>query len=241
MCEEGFKKCSKCGEVKPVEWFSRDKSKKGGRCNHCKACRKQYHKQYREENKEAIEERMKLYRGENKEYYAEYRKRYYEENREHLLKQTRQYGEDHKEQRKQYIKKRYEENRGSLLEYAKQYREENKEAIVEYKKQYYQTPEGKDSMRRHANKRRGFGYSPINKYFKGAKFHHLHINFNGEEDHNIGIFIPTELHNSVSHNSFTWDGMEEMNDKAIEWYNENYNVVNYIDKCNSQRSLLDFY
>jgi len=60
-------------------------------------------------------------------------------------------------------------------------------------------------------------------------------------DHNIGIFIPAELHQSIFHNSFTWAGMDEMNNKAIEWYNENYNVVNYIDKCNSQRSLLDFY
>ena len=32
--------CSKCGKLKPVEEFPRDKNAYSGRCSHCKTCRK---------------------------------------------------------------------------------------------------------------------------------------------------------------------------------------------------------
>jgi hypothetical protein len=34
------KRCSKCGEVKPVEEFNKDKSKKDGRQGYCRACQR---------------------------------------------------------------------------------------------------------------------------------------------------------------------------------------------------------
>jgi hypothetical protein len=34
-----MKRCTKCGETKPVEEFNRDKTNKDGRCSRCKACR----------------------------------------------------------------------------------------------------------------------------------------------------------------------------------------------------------
>jgi hypothetical protein len=53
------------------------------------------------------------------------------------------------------------------------------------------------------NKRRGYGCEPLNEWFEGS---HFHIDGN----HAIGIYIPEELHNS-----FTGQGMEEMNRLAI--------------------------
>ena len=60
--------------------------------------------------------------------------------------------------------------------------------------------------------------STINESFEGADFHHLHVDLDGNVDHDIGIYIPHELHNSKYHSCKTWIGMDEMNKLAIEWY-----------------------
>ena len=40
------KRCSKCGEVKPLEGFRRDRSKKLGRFSQCRECERQYRRIY---------------------------------------------------------------------------------------------------------------------------------------------------------------------------------------------------
>lgn len=40
------KRCSKCGEVKPLEEFRRDRSKKLGRFPQCRECERQYERAY---------------------------------------------------------------------------------------------------------------------------------------------------------------------------------------------------
>jgi len=42
----GMKRCSKCGEVKPLEEFHRDRSKKQGRRSRCRECERQYERAY---------------------------------------------------------------------------------------------------------------------------------------------------------------------------------------------------
>ena len=76
------KKCTKCGEVKQIECFSKCKPNKDGYQYRCKSCIKQY----REENKERISERSKQWREENKEYFKQYR----EENKERLNEYRKQ-------------------------------------------------------------------------------------------------------------------------------------------------------
>lgn len=44
-----MKRCSKCGEVKPVGDFSRHKGKSDGLQTHCKACNAAYYRSHREE------------------------------------------------------------------------------------------------------------------------------------------------------------------------------------------------
>jgi len=92
------KQCTNCGEVKGLNEFDKDKTKKYGVRSHCKICAKQY----RQENKERHKQYMKKWHEENRERIKQYNKKRYEENREYY---------------KQYNKKRYEENR----EYYKQY------------------------------------------------------------------------------------------------------------------------
>ena len=73
------KRCSKCGKVRPVDEFRKSMS-------WCKRCCSEYHKKYRQENKERIAEYREKYRQENKERVAEYRKKYRQENKEYRKK-----------------------------------------------------------------------------------------------------------------------------------------------------------
>ena len=55
------KKCTKCGEIKPLNEFGNHKNNKDGKMNSCKICYKNYMKQYNEEHKEERAEYMKEY------------------------------------------------------------------------------------------------------------------------------------------------------------------------------------
>ena len=70
--EELLKKCSKCGEWKPISEFYKDKRSNDGLQSKCKKCRKDYYennkekiKEYYENNKEKIKEQQKEYNKNN--------------------------------------------------------------------------------------------------------------------------------------------------------------------------------
>ena len=109
-----MKKCGKCGRwlVANTANFHRNKCGKYGLGSQCKECRKQYRKQWRENNKDKTTEYNKQYCQNNKEKIAKLKKRYYEANKD------------------------------KRAEYHKQYREANKTKIAEHKKQYNQSPQG---------------------------------------------------------------------------------------------------
>jgi hypothetical protein len=88
---------------------------------------------------------------------------------------------------------------------------------VEYNKEYRHNNSDKVKVwnARKKSKRKGFGYEPLNEQFDGAEFHHLHL----DDNHNIGIWIPADLHKSVWHSSSTWQGMDEINKLAFEFLN----------------------
>lgn len=60
------KLCTKCGQVKPVSEFGKNKSKKDGLQSHCKECVKIYKKKHYEENKEQYKIRNQSYREHNR-------------------------------------------------------------------------------------------------------------------------------------------------------------------------------
>jgi len=58
-----MKQCSGCKKEKPLDEFSKDKSKKDGLRTQCKECSKQNQKQYRKINKEKLNEYHRQYRS----------------------------------------------------------------------------------------------------------------------------------------------------------------------------------
>ncbi len=92
--KEGYrsKRCSKCGGVKEINEFSKNKYTKDGLRVQCKDCVKEYY----EENKEKIIKRTKEYQ---------------ENNKEQIAKRAKEYRENNKEKRNRYIKKYRENNK----------------------------------------------------------------------------------------------------------------------------------
>ena len=64
------RKCSKCGEVKPINEFYKHKKQKDGLSIQCKCCVKEYYKKHLKERREYQRE----YRKEHREYINKYNK-----------------------------------------------------------------------------------------------------------------------------------------------------------------------
>lgn len=102
----------------------------------CAETKEEYHKQYREKNKEEI----KQYYEEHKEEINEKNKQYYEENKEKRKEQMKKYREEHKEEIKEKDRQRaktyYHDNKVEMKEYHKKYYIKHKELFKERNKQY---------------------------------------------------------------------------------------------------------
>jgi len=61
------KKCTKCGEVKPITDFNKQSGGKYGVRGDCKYCTKEQGKQYHQDNKEILNQKSNKYRLNNKE------------------------------------------------------------------------------------------------------------------------------------------------------------------------------
>lgn len=96
------KPCTRCGEVKPLDEFNRNKRKKDGRDPNCKACAKAYYRanrerilankvEYHEANKDRINPRQR-----------EYHRSYYEANKERVLAKHAEWRAENKERISEY-------------------------------------------------------------------------------------------------------------------------------------------
>lgn len=123
------KRCTGCGEVKAVESFSRDRSRKDGLQSYCKACNRRY--------REEFSERQRRYREANREAKLEYNRRYREENREAVQEGQRRYRKENREAIAEYNRRYHEENREALLVSRRRYNEEHREALAEDRRRHY--------------------------------------------------------------------------------------------------------
>ena len=76
---ESKKTCTKCGEMKSLTLYYRDKTKPDGLEKQCKDCRSSTQSKYYSSNKDYILERTKRWMGENKEKVLETQRKYQRE------------------------------------------------------------------------------------------------------------------------------------------------------------------
>ena len=104
--EPASKRCSKCGVVKPLAEFGKNKSRKDGCQDYCNECRHQYRasngnheaarvQRWRDNNKELAAEYARGYQAANKQHLAEYIRRWRADNNEHINEKKRQYRTNH--------------------------------------------------------------------------------------------------------------------------------------------------
>ena len=87
----GLRKCTECGQVKPLEEFAKDRHNSDGRASWCKACRAEYSRQWRGANREKRLEYARRYREANRERIREYERQWREANRERVREYARQW------------------------------------------------------------------------------------------------------------------------------------------------------
>lgn len=126
-----MKKCRKCGGMKPLEDYYKDKRSEDGRVSACKECRRKATREYvannydkcrkatrdwMENNQERMEKVAKRYRKANSGKISDRSQKHYRKNRDRLKEYSRNYVKDHKEQAKEAVqkwnranKKRYQE------------------------------------------------------------------------------------------------------------------------------------
>jgi hypothetical protein len=190
---------------------------------------KQHYKEYRSrpENKKRDAEAHRKRREnpeirnqinqQQREYYhlhKEKAKQYYQENKENQVARALKWNREHMEQIKEREKNRYHQNPESkkrTLERNSRWSKQHRESVTKRTKKWRlnHSEQFKEMQAKEASKRRGLGFIPLNEPFDGAVRHHI------DKEH--VVYIPEELHVSVSHCIWTGKGMEEINAKVFEW------------------------
>lgn len=129
-----------------------------------------------------------------------------------IKKKNSEYYFSHKEEsskrHKIYNRKHKEKIKTQKIEYYK----EHKDIIIARGKEWRINNRTKSNLisRRHRNKRkRGLDSIELNDWFEGCEGHHI--------DKEFILYIPKELHRSISHNLFSGKNMKEINNLAIEY------------------------
>jgi hypothetical protein len=115
------KVCSKCGESKPIEAFSKNRTTADGLDKRCKTCAAKSYKEYYAKNREKVKE----YKIKNKEKIKEYNKEYRIKNKEQLNENDRKRYAENKEKMKEYRIK----NRDKRAKQAREWNKTNPEKV----------------------------------------------------------------------------------------------------------------
>lgn len=150
------------------------------------------------------------------------RKKYREENKDILKQQYNNWYKENKDKRKEYNKEYSIEYRKNNKNKRKEYRDNNKDSINKKAREWrYNNPEKMKifGLKQYAERKEWGNPEPLNNWFEGSHFHHLHVDSN----HKIGIFIPEELHRSISHSYNDQESMNKINNIVIKWYGDDDN------------------
>jgi len=83
--------CTKCGELKLLPDFKKNKKKTNGRAAHCKLCENKYNRMWKKNNRVKVREYHKKDYKKNIGWYIAYRKEYYGKNKNYILAYQKEY------------------------------------------------------------------------------------------------------------------------------------------------------
>jgi 5-methylcytosine-specific restriction endonuclease McrA len=126
------KRCTKCWEMKPLELFAKNKTKRDGFSNACKSCAAQY----QSDNAEKIKALKKAYRVANVETIKKQRQSYYQANAEANREYARNYRAANPEKIREYNRAYYAANAQRLYERSRVYGLANAERLKERQRKY---------------------------------------------------------------------------------------------------------
>lgn len=136
------KKCTKCGEVKPLEDFGNRAKSKDGKYNSCRACEAVSSKAYYEKNREKVISAVKAYAQENREKVLESKRNYYRKDPKGFTAKSTAYARAHKEQSNAHKQKWLVNNPEKRKAASDKWYDENKEHASErHKEKYARDPE----------------------------------------------------------------------------------------------------
>ena len=224
------KKCYGCKQIKELNCFYVDKSKKDDLTNLCRSCYKEKYKLEREKRLAYKKKYAETHKEEISNYFKEYHKKHKKPTIKECAKCKNPF-EVFKEGGNKYcnecqIKMRqksdniktciicsatFESFQHNTL-YCKhcrviKKREKERKNTATFRKIH---PE---KIKESSAKRRNLGFNPINSPFPNSEGHHLDIS--------TVMFIPRDIHHSVFHNVFTGKNMNIINCLAWKWYFEN--------------------
>src|SRR5690606_13608845 len=106
------KRCTKCGEVKSLDEFNRDRRGALGRRPNCRACQREYDRAWLEANRDRRREYNRTWREANRDRQREYSRAWYEANRD----RKREYDAANRDRYREYSRRRRARKRAATLE-----------------------------------------------------------------------------------------------------------------------------
>ena len=102
-----LKRCTKCGEEKPLTGFHRQSASKDGYCGWCKVCKSELRKRWYREHEDEMREYSRNYYRENPDKVKETNLKYQSEHAEQIKARRKKYTAVHSEEKRQYDRQRY--------------------------------------------------------------------------------------------------------------------------------------
>jgi hypothetical protein len=110
-----LKRCSKCGELKPLDQFTKDRTNADGRRTQCKECK---HKDENERYQQNAE-RKREYRQQNAERIRERQREYTAAHRESIRENNNRWRQEHPDQNREHRRRYLEKHREEINEKAR--------------------------------------------------------------------------------------------------------------------------
>ena len=133
----GEKRCTGCGEVKPLDEFQNDKRSPSGKGSMCRPCEAARVRRYAARNRDKVLAAKRQWNQDHREQKAATDRQYRLDHREEQRAKDRQYRLDHLEERREYDRQRRPERRESVLEYQRQWHLDNRDEQLERNRQFH--------------------------------------------------------------------------------------------------------